>query len=51
VLLYLCPAVVQWFDWGVMDRAWQMTVLVLLGAGVYAAVLLLTGLRLRHLRA
>ncbi|WP_083928469.1 murein biosynthesis integral membrane protein MurJ [Marinobacterium rhizophilum] len=51
VLVYLSPAVVQWFDWGLMDRVWQMTVLVLLGAGVYAAVLLLTGLRLRHLRA
>jgi putative peptidoglycan lipid II flippase len=51
LLLYLSPAVVQWFDWGLMDRAWQMSLLVLLGAGAYAAVLLLSGLRLRHLRA
>jgi putative peptidoglycan lipid II flippase len=34
-----------------MDRAWQMSLLVLLGGGVYGAILLLTGLRLRHLRA
>ncbi|UTW11106.1 hypothetical protein [Marinobacterium rhizophilum] len=47
----LTPAVERWFAWGLMDRAWQMTALVLLGAGAYAATLLLAGLRLRHLRA
>nr|WP_281177202.1 murein biosynthesis integral membrane protein MurJ [Marinobacterium profundum] len=51
LLLYFTPAVVQWFDWGLMDRVWQMSLLVTLGAGAYAAVLLLSGLRLRHLRA
>lgn len=51
LLLYLSPAPEQWLGWGLYQRAWQMGLVVVLGAGVYGLVLLACGLRLRHLRA
>jgi putative peptidoglycan lipid II flippase len=40
---------VAWFEWGVFERAWRLTLIVLAGAGCYLAVLLLVGLRPRML--
>ena len=40
----------NWLDAGVWLRVQWMTVLVLAGAGAYLLMLLVTGLRLRHLR-
>jgi len=41
----------HWMEWSALERVGRLTACVLGGAGVYGAVLLLSGLRLRHLRA
>jgi putative peptidoglycan lipid II flippase len=38
-----------WFDWSSKDRVLNLLKWILIGAVIYAATLLLTGLRLRHL--
>jgi len=40
----------DWFVWGWQRRAWELSVLVVGGIGVFAATLVLLGMRLRHLR-
>ncbi|MNW69845.1 hypothetical protein D3C74_489550 [compost metagenome] len=40
----------DWFVWGWQRRAWELAVLVVGGIGVFAATLVLLGMRLRHLR-
>lgn len=39
-----------WAEWDWLARGWRLAVICLLGLGVYAAVLLLAGLRVHHLR-
>ena len=51
LLLWLAADSAQWLAWGIMDRALQMGLLVVAGAGVYLLVLIALGLRPRHLRA
>ncbi|WP_372831072.1 murein biosynthesis integral membrane protein MurJ [Pontibacterium sp.] len=50
VLLWLAGDLQQWLEWGVMDRAWNMGVLVVSGAGIYVLVLVLMGMRPSHLK-
>lgn len=40
----------EWFAWGWQRRAWELSLLVGGGIFVYAAAMLLLGLRMRHLR-
>jgi putative peptidoglycan lipid II flippase len=40
----------QWLQWTTLQRSWHLAGLVAGGAGVYLGVLLLAGLRPRHLR-
>lgn len=40
----------QWLQWTTLQRSWHLAGLVVGGAGVYLGVLLLAGLRPRHLR-
>lgn len=40
----------EWFAWGWQRRAWELSLLVGGGIFVYAATMLLLGLRMRHLR-
>jgi putative peptidoglycan lipid II flippase len=40
----------QWLQWTTLQRSWHLAALVVGGAGVYLGVLLLAGLRPRHLR-
>lgn len=49
-VLWLVPAEAQWFAWGWQQKIWQMSVLVVVGIAVFVALLLATGLRMRHLR-
>ncbi|WP_390879094.1 murein biosynthesis integral membrane protein MurJ [Marinobacterium arenosum] len=51
VLLWLSAESDQWLAWGLWSRAAQMTLLVAAGVSVYGLVLVLCGLRLRHLKA
>jgi len=39
-----------WLDWGVWQRIGHLSLIVICGALAYLTALLLTGLRLRHLR-
>jgi putative peptidoglycan lipid II flippase len=49
VLWWLSGDTGRWLDWGAWQRARWMTLLVLVGAGTYFGVLLITGLRVRDL--
>ncbi|WP_110188342.1 murein biosynthesis integral membrane protein MurJ [Pokkaliibacter plantistimulans] len=52
VMIWLVvPDKVVWFAWHGMERAWHLAALVVAGVVLYAALLLATGLRPRHLRA
>lgn len=51
VLHYLVADSQQWLGWGAVDRAVQMAILVLAGGLSYLMVMILLGLRPRHLRA
>lgn len=51
VIVQLSPDAPVWLVMDVWGRVWQMAVLVIAGVGVYGAVLLATGLRLKHIRA
>ncbi|MGL4891299.1 MAG: murein biosynthesis integral membrane protein MurJ, partial [Aeromonas veronii] len=51
VLAYLSPDLAQWGAWSMGKASLQLTMLLSLGAGVYAVVLLLLGIRPRHLKS
>ncbi|MGB1236586.1 MAG: murein biosynthesis integral membrane protein MurJ [Pseudomonadales bacterium] len=51
IVVYLAVPLQQWFEWGVMQRVWQIALLVVCGVGGFGATLLLSGLRKRHLKA
>lgn len=51
LLLWMTADTVQWLGWGLAERATQMAILVVAGAGIYLLVLVLFGLRPRHLKA
>ncbi|TXK96296.1 murein biosynthesis integral membrane protein MurJ [Methylococcaceae bacterium CS5] len=48
-LIYHCVDISLWLDWGMLERAWNLAMWVAIAAALYAVVLLLSGLRLRHL--
>ncbi|NRB39871.1 MAG: murein biosynthesis integral membrane protein MurJ [Pseudomonadales bacterium] len=50
VLFYLQLPLTQWIEWGWQQRVWHIGERVLAGAGVYLLVLLVLGLRPKHLR-
>ena len=50
VVLWLVPGVEEWFAWGWQEKVWEMALLVILGIAAFAAALLATGMRMRHLR-
>ncbi|MGD2007645.1 MAG: murein biosynthesis integral membrane protein MurJ [Cellvibrionales bacterium] len=51
VLLLLLPEAGWWQQAGAVDRALQMSLLVIVGAAIYAGSLAATGFRPRHLKA
>lgn len=50
VLVVMMGPVQQWLEWPAMTRALWMSLLVLVGGVVYLAVLVMAGLRWRHIR-
>jgi len=48
-LLYHCVDTTLWLNWGLMDRALNLALWIGLAGMLYAVVLLVSGLRLRHL--
>jgi len=50
-LLYHFVDVSLWLEWNAFERGLNLAIWVALGASLYAVVLLLSGLRLRHLSA
>jgi len=50
-LIYHCVDNSLWHGWGLVDRAWHLAMWIAIAATLYAIVLLLSGLRLRHLSA
>lgn len=50
-LIYHCVDNSLWHGWGLVDRAWHLAMWIAIAATLYAVVLLLSGLRLRHLSA
>ncbi|WP_256526696.1 murein biosynthesis integral membrane protein MurJ [Gilvimarinus sp. DA14] len=51
VLLYAATMLwPEWIQWGAFDRIWRLAALCAAGAAIYAAILLITGLRPRHLK-
>ncbi|MEH6498020.1 MAG: murein biosynthesis integral membrane protein MurJ [Pseudoalteromonas distincta] len=50
VVIWMVPDTQQWFAWGWQNKVWEMTLLVVAGIGVFAATLVATGMRMRHLR-
>ena len=51
VIVWFSPASEVWMAGDVWMRVQQMLIVVVAGAGAYFAVLLITGLRMRHIRA
>ncbi|KLV04425.1 multidrug transporter MurJ [Photobacterium aquae] len=51
MLLWLSPAMAQWIDWSLVHRAGWLAALIGVGVVSYVAVVLLLGVRPRHLRA
>lgn len=51
MLLWLSPAMAQWIDWSLVHRAGWLAALISVGVVSYVAVVLLLGVRPRHLRA
>ena len=49
VLLFLAPSLQQWLVWDVWSRIGMMALLVVAGLAVYGVMLLVMGLRKRHL--
>lgn len=50
-LIYHCVDTSLWHNWGLVDRALNLAMWIAIAATLYAFVLLLSGLRLRHLSA
>ena len=50
LLIWLAGDLQQWLEWGVLDRAWHMAILVFGGAGVYLLTLIVMGMRPAHLK-
>jgi len=50
-LLYHCVDTDLWFAWNMLERGLNLGLWIALGAAVYGIMLLLSGLRLRHLSA
>ncbi len=51
LLLWLSPAMTAWFSWGLYERAANLALCILAGAGVYFLVLRLVGIGLRQMTA
>jgi putative peptidoglycan lipid II flippase len=51
LLWWLAGDLALWQGWGLRERAWRLAQLIALGFATYAALLVLTGLRPRHLSA
>jgi len=50
LILWLGAGSENWAEWTVWQRAWQLAILCVAGGSVYFVMLILSGLRLRHLR-
>lgn len=50
LLLWLSPAASIWLEWSLSERVLRLTLLVILGAGLYGLALLAAGVRLKQLR-
>jgi len=50
-LIFLWSDLQQWLDWGLFDRIWNMSLLVLAGGGSYVLALFLLGVRYRDVMA
>ncbi|SCN47426.1 hypothetical protein BAZMOX_253380_0 [methanotrophic endosymbiont of Bathymodiolus azoricus (Menez Gwen)] len=50
-LLYHFVNASLWLQWGLAERALNLAMWVSLGGAIYVAVLLLSGLKFRHLSA
>ena len=48
-LIYHCVDISLWQNWRLLDRAWNLAMWIGIAASLYAVVLLVSGLRLRHL--
>ena len=48
-LIYHCVDISLWQDWRMLERAWHLAMWIGIAATLYVVVLLLSGLRLRHL--
>ena len=51
LLWQLSPSLAQWGEWHMLKVSWELTKLLILGGGTYGGILLLTGIRLHHLKA
>ncbi|SFC27848.1 putative peptidoglycan lipid II flippase [Marinospirillum celere] len=50
LILGLSPSSAVWLDWGIAERILRLSLIVVLGAGLYGLALLVAGIRMRHLR-
>lgn len=50
VVLWLVPGVEQWFAWEWQQKTLEMAILVTAGIAAFIVMLLVTGMRMRHLR-
>ena len=50
LVVWLAPGVEQWFAWEWQQKVWQMSVLVVAGIAAFSAMLVVSGMRMRHLR-
>jgi len=48
-LIYHCVDISLWQNWRMLDRAWNLAMWIGIAASLYAMVLLVSGLRFRHL--
>lgn len=51
LLWQLSPSLAQWGEWHMLKASWELTKLLILGGMTYGGILLLTGIRLHHLKA
>jgi putative peptidoglycan lipid II flippase len=50
VIFWMVPTIEQWFTWGWQQKVLEMALLVCAGIGVFVLALVVTGMRMRHLR-